>query len=116
MAKECAPMYVGHVPELLVVLGQQRNEKSVEVGMQALAAVCKIDKSSAPVDRSVILGVNEWAEWRLTMKRRVVDKVIKIALKGTPRQAKFAARFLAYSGHEEAPAELVEVSRARGWG
>jgi sister-chromatid-cohesion protein PDS5 len=33
-----------------------------------------------------------------------------MALEGTPRQAKFAARFIAYSKHKEACAELIEAS------
>ncbi|KAK1921574.1 armadillo-type protein [Papiliotrema laurentii] len=91
IAKECPPMFVTHVPELLICMGQKKNEKLVEVSLQALAAVCRYDREVAPKDR------------------KNVDKVIQIALSGTPRQAKFAARFLSVCGHEGAPAELVEA-------
>ena len=40
--------------------------------------------------------------------RKRADKAIKIALTGTPRQAKFAARYLAYAGQEDASAKLVK--------
>jgi hypothetical protein len=39
-----------------------------------------------------------------------VDRAIKMALEGSPRQAKFAARFVAYSKQKGAAAELVDVS------
>lgn len=41
---------------------------------------------------------------------KIIDKVIKIALTGTPRQAKFAARFLANSGATDAVDTLIEAS------
>jgi hypothetical protein len=44
--------------------------------------------------------------------RKYVEKVKRIALNGTPRQAKFAARFTAYCGHEGASEDLVEVRLA----
>lgn len=44
------------------------------------------------------------------MKRKNVDKIKKIALNGTPRQAKFAARYMSYCGHDDAPEQLVTVS------
>lgn len=101
-------MFVTHVPELLICMGQKKNEKLVEVSLQALAAVCRYDREVAPKDRQVKFQ----AISRSTVAnyiRKNVDKVIQIALSGTPRQAKFAARFLSVCGHEGAPAELVEV-------
>jgi sister-chromatid-cohesion protein PDS5 len=50
IAKECSPMFVNHVPGLLVTMSQQKNDKLVEVSLQALAAVCKVDPSVAPKD------------------------------------------------------------------
>jgi len=44
------------------------------------------------------------------MCRKNVEKIRKIALNGTPRQAKFAARYTSYSGHEDAPEQLIDVS------
>lgn len=50
LSKECPPMYIAHVPELLVAIGQQKNEKLVEISLQALASVCKYQPSVAPKD------------------------------------------------------------------
>lgn len=50
LSKECPPMYIAHVPELLVMIGQQKNEKLVEISLQALASVCKYQPSVAPKD------------------------------------------------------------------
>lgn len=36
---------------------------------------------------------------------------MQVALEGTPRQAKFASRFIANSKHKEACSELIEVSQ-----
>lgn len=91
MAKECAPMFKSHVDELMIVVGEKRNEKLVEVGLQALAAVVKVDADWGPSDR------------------KVRDKIIKLALEGTPRQAKFATRFIAYSHHKELAEGLIDV-------
>ena len=43
--------------------------------------------------------------------RKNVDKVMKIALNGTPRQAKFAARYMSYCGQDDASGKLIDVSR-----
>lgn len=52
LSKECPPMYIAHVPELLVAIGQQKHEKLVEASLQALASVCKYQPDAAPKDRS----------------------------------------------------------------
>ena len=54
IAKECAPMLQSHVPELVIVMGDKKNEKLAEVALQGLAAVCKADPDCAPADRYVI--------------------------------------------------------------
>lgn len=51
IAKECPPMYEKHLPELLICIGQQKNERLVEVALQALASVCKYDQTLAPKDK-----------------------------------------------------------------
>ncbi|KAK8847427.1 hypothetical protein IAR55_005285 [Kwoniella newhampshirensis] len=89
LAKEGPPMFKSHVPELVIVLSEKKNEKLVEVALQALAAVCKVYPEIAPSER------------------RTIDRVITIGLEGTPRQAKFAARFLARSKDPEACLKLV---------
>ncbi len=93
IAKECAPMFKNHVAELLIVMADKSNDKLAEVALQALAAVCKADPACCPDDR------------------RPVDRAIKMVMQGTPRQAKFAARFLAYCKHKDASSELIEVRR-----
>lgn len=50
IAKECPPMFTSHVSELNVCIGQQKNEKLVEVALQALAATSKFDDKAALKD------------------------------------------------------------------
>ncbi|OCF45868.1 hypothetical protein I317_00356 [Kwoniella heveanensis CBS 569] len=89
IAKDGAPMFKTHTSQLAIVIMDKKNEKLVEVGYQALAAVCKVHPDVAP---------NE---------HRPVERAITVALTGTSRQAKFAARFLARSKEPEACEELV---------
>ncbi|WVQ98079.1 hypothetical protein IAU59_005201 [Kwoniella sp. CBS 9459] len=89
IAKDGAPMFKTHTSQLAIVVMDKKNEKLVEVAFQALAAVCKVYPEAAP---------NE---------HRPVERAITVALTGTPRQAKFAARFLARSKEPEACEELV---------
>ncbi|WWD21518.1 hypothetical protein CI109_106004 [Kwoniella shandongensis] len=89
IAKEGAPMFKTHVSELVIVLSDKKNEKLVEVALQALAAVCKVFPEVTPSEH------------------RTNDRVITIGLEGTPRQAKFAARFLARSKESEACSKLI---------
>lgn len=42
--------------------------------------------------------------------RRALERAMKKAVEGTPMQAKYAARFVAYSKHKEVPGELLDVS------
>ena len=44
-------MYEKHLPELLICIGQQKNERLVEVALQALASVCRYDQTLAPKDK-----------------------------------------------------------------
>lgn len=44
------------------------------------------------------------------MKRRVLDKAHKLALEGTPKQAKYASRFLAFTRKDDRCSDLVDVS------
>lgn len=50
IAKEGAPMYKSHVAELGIIMGDKKNEALAEAGLQALAAVCKVDEGVAPGD------------------------------------------------------------------
>lgn len=91
IAKECAPMYKSHVDELVIIINDKRNDKLVEVGVQALAAVSKSNPGSGPTDK------------------RPIERAIKVALSGTPRQAKFASRFISLCSDDTAPQRLVDA-------
>ncbi|WOO80532.1 Sister chromatid cohesion protein pds5 [Vanrija pseudolonga] len=90
IAKECAPMYHTHVATLSVSLVDKKNDKVVEIAMQGIAALTKWDKSAGPSDK------------------KTLERAQKLAVSGTPRQAKFAARFIAYCSEELAATELVD--------
>lgn len=85
-------MYETHVQELAIVINDKHNDKLVEVGMQALAALCKWDADSVPSDK------------------RIEDRATQLALTGQPRQAKFAARYIAKNKTPGAAKKLVTVS------
>lgn len=91
IAKQCAPMYKSHTPELAIVINDKKNATLVEVALQALSAVCKWDPECAPSQKGV------------------VERAKTLALTGTPRQAKFASRFAAYCKDAKAAPDLVEV-------
>jgi sister-chromatid-cohesion protein PDS5 len=95
IAKHCAPMFKSHVPVLVIIVNDKKNDTLVEIGFQALAAVCKWDTECAPTQKGVL------------------ERAKTVALNGTPRQAKFAARFLVYCKDPKAAPNLVEVSYAR---
>jgi len=44
------------------------------------------------------------------MNRRILDKAHKLAMEGTPKQAKYAARFLAFTKKDDRCSDLVDVS------
>jgi len=92
IAKHCAPMYKSHVPVLVIVMNDKKNETLVEISLQALAAVCKWNTDCAPTQKGVL------------------ERARSLALSGTPRQAKFAARFLVHCKDPKAAKELVSVS------
>lgn len=87
-------MYKTHVQELSIIINDKHNNKLVETGLQALAAVSKWDVESGPSDK------------------KVVERAMQLAISGTPRQAKFAARFIAYSKDGGAAKKLIGVSAA----
>ena len=107
IAKECAPMFKSHVSELVIVMADKRNDKLVEVALQALAEVCKADKECGPDDRCVLPESIKSIAHR--PDSRTVERAIKMVRQGTPRHAKFAARFLSHCKHTDACSELIEV-------
>ena len=50
LAKECPPMYKSHVTELVIVMGDKKNERLSEVALKGLAAVCRADPEAVPED------------------------------------------------------------------
>lgn len=90
IAKECAPMYKAHIDQLVIVINDKKNDKLIELGLQALAAVSKSNPGSGPKDK------------------RTIERAMKLALTGTPRQAKFASRFISLCSDNTAPQRLVD--------
>nr|XP_019008459.1 uncharacterized protein I206_07018 [Kwoniella pini CBS 10737]OCF47240.1 hypothetical protein I206_07018 [Kwoniella pini CBS 10737] len=89
LAKEGAPLFKHHAAQLVVAMMDRKNDHLVELALQAMGAVCKIYPEVAPAEH------------------RPIERAINIALEGTPRQAKFAARFLARSKEPDACESLV---------
>ncbi|KAL0069681.1 Sister chromatid cohesion protein pds5 [Marasmius tenuissimus] len=78
MAKHCPALFKSHVDALVSVIQDGNNEKSVTIALQALAEVCRCDKSVAPSEQEIL------------------DQVRDFALGSNRRHSKFAARFLAF--------------------
>ncbi|WWC86884.1 uncharacterized protein L201_001763 [Kwoniella dendrophila CBS 6074] len=89
LAKDGLPMFKSHTAQLVLAMMDKKNDTLVEVALQALGGVCKIIPDVTPTER------------------RPVEKATTIAIEGTPRQAKFAVRFLARSKEPEACDNLV---------
>ena len=51
LAKEGAPMFKNHAAQLVIAIMDKRNETLVELGLQALGAVCKIYPDVSPTDK-----------------------------------------------------------------
>ncbi|KAL7414966.1 armadillo-type protein [Mrakia frigida] len=80
ISKKCPAMFKSHVSELgKVILDEKSGTKVAEVPLQALAHLERLDSSSQ------------------TGEKKVLDRAMHFALEGTARQAKFAARLVAYS-------------------
>ncbi|KAJ7755342.1 armadillo-type protein [Mycena maculata] len=98
VSKHIAALYKSHIGELVKGVADEKHGLLVEVSLQALAAVVRWDEKLAPTDK------------------RTLDRIKRLALEGTFRQAKFAARFLAFSKNKAAVCtEVVEaISDALG--
>nr|XP_018265446.1 uncharacterized protein I303_01812 [Kwoniella dejecticola CBS 10117]OBR87604.1 hypothetical protein I303_01812 [Kwoniella dejecticola CBS 10117] len=90
LAKEGAPLFKTHAAQLVIAMMDKKNEHLVELALQALGSVCKIYPDVAPAEH------------------RPVERAVNLALEGTPRQAKFAARFLARSKEPDACDNVVD--------
>jgi sister-chromatid-cohesion protein PDS5 len=92
VSKHQPALYKSHVGELVKGVADERHPRLVEVALQALAAVMRWDEKAVPVDK------------------RTLERIKRFALEGTFRQAKFAARFLAFAKNKAAVCtDVVEV-------
>ncbi|KAJ7348654.1 hypothetical protein DFH08DRAFT_960035 [Mycena albidolilacea] len=79
MSKHQPGLYRTPIGELVKGVADEKHPKIVEVALQALAAVVRLDKKSRATSA------------------RTLEQIKRIALKRSHRQAKFAARLLAFS-------------------
>nr|WJN24940.1 cohesin maintenance factor [Moesziomyces parantarcticus] len=77
MAKKCPAMLGMHVPELCRALFDESNAMLTQTCLQALAAVA------------------QWNTSKVQLDKKAVERLAKLVLKGTPLQAKYAAKLLA---------------------
>ncbi|KAF9255405.1 hypothetical protein L218DRAFT_884207 [Marasmius fiardii PR-910] len=78
MSKYCPALFKVHVEELIGVIEENTNEKSVTVALQALAEATRHDRSVAPNEPETLQRIRDFA------------------LGSNRRHAKFAARLLAF--------------------
>ncbi|KAF8189855.1 cohesin-associated protein Pds5 [Mycena galopus ATCC 62051] len=85
-------LYKMHIGELVKGLADEKHPQVVEAALQALTSVVKWDSQVMPTDK------------------RTMERIKRLALEGTSRQAKFAARFLAVSRNRDTVCvEVVET-------
>ncbi|CAK5272282.1 unnamed protein product [Mycena citricolor] len=98
VAKHSPILYKNHVGELAKSISAAEdaagnpNSRLVEVAIQALAGLVRIDEGSVALDK------------------RTFERIKHLALEGSPRQAKFAARFLTFSKNKDAVCDEVVES------
>jgi sister-chromatid-cohesion protein PDS5 len=97
VSKHIPALYQSHVGELIKGVADEKHELVVELSLQALAAVVRWDEKVAPTDKCVYLHTSCFSFGAEVGLRRTLERVKRLALEGTHRQAKFAARFLAFS-------------------
>ncbi|KAJ7039761.1 armadillo-type protein [Mycena alexandri] len=92
VSKHIPALYKSHIGELVKGVADEKLPRLVEMSLQALAAIVRWDEKVAPNDK------------------RTLDRIKRLALEGTFRQAKFAARFLAFAKNKAAVCtEVVEA-------
>lgn len=80
VAKKDPQMFATHVPELARAITEDGNKMLVQTSLQALAAVAR------------------WNVDKVQLERKTIERVAKIVQRGTPLQAKYAAKLLAIVG------------------
>lgn len=92
IAKHCPGLYSTHVAALQIAVVSKHVSHS-EVAMQALASLAKFQPETA------------------IKESRMLDKIASFCVKGSVKQAKFAARILAYSAvQDDRCTEVIAVS------
>ncbi|KAJ7160887.1 armadillo-type protein [Mycena filopes] len=92
VSRHIPALYKSHIGELVKGVADEKLPRLVEMSLQALAAIVRWDEKAAPNDK------------------RTLDRIKRLALEGTFRQAKFAARFLAFAKNKAAVCvEVVEA-------
>ncbi|CAO1626749.1 unnamed protein product [Sympodiomycopsis kandeliae] len=89
ISKHCPEMFQPHVSELIRSLSE---DTSTLLLQSALKALCAVKQSGRNV----------------TLDKRVIDRVVRSATRGTPLQAKYAARLLAISSDNATAVRAVE--------
>ncbi|KAJ7096724.1 armadillo-type protein [Mycena belliarum] len=92
ISKHLPALYKSHVGELVKGVADEKHPLVVEVSLQALAALARWDEKVVAIDK------------------RALERIKRLALEGTYRQAKFAARALALSNYNATVCtEIVET-------
>ncbi|KAF7323824.1 hypothetical protein MKEN_00603700 [Mycena kentingensis (nom. inval.)] len=95
MSKHRPALFKSHVGELIKVISdekvREKRPKLVEVALKALGEMVKTDETMVVLDK------------------RAIERIQLLAIEGTFRQAKFAARFLAFAKKEALCNEVVET-------
>ncbi|EPQ30988.1 uncharacterized protein PFL1_01177 [Pseudozyma flocculosa PF-1] len=97
VAKHCPQMFAAHVPELCRSLHDEGNRILVQTSLQALAAVAR------------------WNVDKVQLDRKAIDRAARYVQRGTPLQAKFAAKLLAIVGYAGI-AKAAKDSKGKGGG
>ncbi|KAJ7145311.1 armadillo-type protein [Mycena crocata] len=92
VSKHNPALYKSHFGELVKGVADEKHPQLVEVSLQALAAIVRWDEKVVPTDK------------------RTLERIKRLAVEGTPQQAKFAARFLAFSKNKATVCtEVVDI-------
>lgn len=90
ISKQCAEMYYPHIVDLLRYINE--DSATPQLYECALRALCSVKRSG----RSI------------TLDKRSIDRLSRFVRKGTPLQAKYAARLLALSGDNSSVTRVTE--------
>ncbi|KAJ7057785.1 armadillo-type protein [Mycena amicta] len=92
VAKHLPTLFKSHVGELIKGIADEKHPRLVEIALQALASLVRRDDDKA-----------------VAVDKRAFERIQRLATGGTFRQAKFAARFLAFAKRPSLCIEVVET-------